>query len=148
MAQVMEYAMQVRDRMKDFRETRLANVRPLNEFIDYHRISRPKDTNEAVQRVTYNTRHFSGNYAVVIGLLAVYGLIMAPLLIVAVGVLVGGFTAINRFGLFVVGIVLLWFANPFSFVFWLVGSSAILILGHAAFIEPPVSSEYAGVETV
>ena len=60
--------------MKDFRETRLANVRPLNEFIDYHRISRPKDTNEAVQRVTYNTRHFSGNYAVVIGLLAIYGL--------------------------------------------------------------------------
>ncbi|WFC95616.1 Prenylated Rab acceptor 1 [Malassezia brasiliensis] len=167
MAQVLDYALQVRDRFKDFRETRLSTVRPLNEFVDYHRISRPRDTNEAVQRLTYNTRHFSGNYAVVIVLLAVYGLIMAPLLIVAVGILVGGFAAINRFApepmqvgnhvvtqkglytaLFVVGIVLLWFANPFSFVFWLVGSSAILILGHAAFIEPPVSSEYAGVETV
>ncbi|WFD47143.1 Prenylated Rab acceptor 1 [Malassezia furfur] len=167
MAQVFDYALQVRDRFKDFRETRLSTVRPLNEFVDYNRISRPRDTNEAVQRLTYNTRHFSGNYAVVIVLLAVYGLIMAPLLIVAVGILVGGFAAINRFApepmqvgnhvvtqkglytaLFVVGIVLLWFANPFSFVFWLVGSSAILILGHAAFIEPPVSSEYAGVETV
>ena len=81
MAQVLDYALQgtckphpVRDRFKDFRETRLSTVRPLNEFVDYHRISRPRDTNEAVQRLTYNTRHFSGNYAVVIVLLAVYGL--------------------------------------------------------------------------
>ena len=41
---------------------------------------------------------------------------------------------------------LLWFAEPFALIFWLVGSSALIILGHAAFIEPPVSSEYAGVE--
>ncbi|KAL4402943.1 Prenylated Rab acceptor 1 [Malassezia pachydermatis] len=50
--------------------------------------------------------------------------------------------------LFVVVLILLWFAKPFALIFWLVGSSALLILGHAAFIEPPVSSEYAGVETV
>ena len=81
MAQVFDYALQgtppphpVRDRFKDFCETRLSTVRPLNEFVDYNRISRPRDTNEAVQRLTYNTRHFSGNYAVVIVLLAVYGL--------------------------------------------------------------------------
>lgn len=48
--------------------------------------------------------------------------------------------------LFVVVLILLWFAKPFALIFWLVGSSALLILGHAAFIEPPVSSEYAGVE--
>lgn len=48
--------------------------------------------------------------------------------------------------LLVVVLVLLWFAKPFALIFWLLGSSALLILGHAAFIEPPVSSEYAGVE--
>ncbi|CCU99741.1 unnamed protein product [Malassezia sympodialis ATCC 42132] len=165
--QAKEYAMQLVERLKDFRETRLSNVRPFGEFFDYHRISVPRDTNEAIQRITYNTRHFSGNYAVVIALLSVYGLFTDLLLLVAVVVLVGGFAAINRFApepmqvgnhvvtqkslyaiLLAVGLVLLWFAEPFALIFWLVGSSALIILGHAAFIEPPVSSEYAGVESV
>lgn len=51
-------------------------------------------------------------------------------------------------GLFVIGLPLLWFASPFALVFWLIGSSAIIVLGHASFIEPPVSSEYSGVEQV
>lgn len=37
------------DRLKGFRETRLSNVRPFGEFFDYHRISVPRDTNEAIQ---------------------------------------------------------------------------------------------------
>jgi hypothetical protein len=37
---------------------------------------------------------------------------------------------------------MLWIASPFALIFWLFGSSAILVLGHAAFTEPPVSSEY------
>lgn len=147
------------------RQERLSSLRPLGEFFDHQRISRPQDTNEAFQRITYNTRHFSGNYAVVVALLTVYGMINDSLLLFAILFLVFGFWAINRFapepmqvgehvitqkslytGLFVIGIPLLWFASPFGFMFWLVGSSAFLILGHAAFIEPPVSSEYTGVE--
>jgi hypothetical protein len=147
------------------RQERLSSLRPLSEFFDHQRISRPQDTNEAFQRITYNTRHFSGNYAVVVALLTVYGMINDMLLLFALVFLVAGFWAINRFApepmqvgehvitqkslytaLFVVGGLMLWFASPFGFVFWLVGSSAFLILGHAAFIEPPVSSEYTGVE--
>jgi hypothetical protein len=75
--------------------------------------------------------------------------------------LVGGFAAINRFapeplqvgehvitqktlyaGLFVIGIPLLWFSAPFNTVFWIVGASSVLILGHAALMEPGVESEY------
>ncbi len=93
--------------------------------------------------------------------------ITSPLLIVAVGFLVGGFAAINKFApepmqvgehvvtqktlytvLFCVGIPLLWWASPFALALWLVGSSAFLVLFHAVFIEPPVSSEYSSVETV
>jgi hypothetical protein len=43
---------------------------------------------------------------------------------------------------------LLWLASPVSTFFWLVGSSAILILGHACLMEPGVESEYTGVEGV
>jgi hypothetical protein len=155
----------VPERIKSLRQERLSSFRPLSEFFDHQRISRPQDTNEAFQRITYNTRHFSGNYAVLVALLTVYGIINDLLLLFSIFFLVVGFWAINRFapepmqvgehvitqkslytGLFLFGIPLLWFASPFGFMFWLVGSSAFLILGHAAFIEPPVSSEYTGVE--
>lgn len=37
------------EQIKTFRETRLSTVRPFSEFVDYHRISVPRDTNEATQ---------------------------------------------------------------------------------------------------
>lgn len=89
------------------------------------------------------------------------------LLLIASGFLVGGFILINKYaaepmqvgeqtvtqkhlymGLFIIGLPMLWWSNPFSLFFWLVGSSLLLVLGHASFIEPPVSSEYTGVEQV
>ncbi|WFD32172.1 Prenylated Rab acceptor 1 [Malassezia sp. CBS 17886] len=166
-SQVVEYAQRAQEQIKNFRETRLATVRPLSEFLDWRRLGWPRDTNEAIQRITYNTRHFSGNYAVVIAMLTVYGLLTDVYLLIAIVVLVGGFAAINRFApepmqvgnhmvtqkslysaLLIISLVLLWFAQPFALIFWLVGASAVLILGHAALTEPPVSSEYAGVESV
>ncbi|PSR98924.1 hypothetical protein PHLCEN_2v4244 [Hermanssonia centrifuga] len=81
------------------------------------------------------------------------------------GFLVGGFTAINKFGpdpmqvgehivtqkslylvLFVVGIPLLYVASPLSTIFWIVGASGILIVGHASLMEPGIESEYAQVQ--
>lgn len=78
-----------------------------------------------------------------------------------------GFAAINRFipepvqfgetivtqkslytALFVVGLPILWFAAPIATFFWLVGSSSVLILGHAAMLEPGVESAYGSVQTV
>lgn len=50
--------------------------------------------------------------------------------------------------LFVIGLPLLYFGSPVMTFFWLVGSSAILIIGHACLMEPGVESEYGGVEGV
>jgi len=163
----MDVVMRIPDMAKQFRETRLSALRPVNEFFDHHRLSRPSDMNETTSRISYNTRYFSGNYGVVIAILAVYALLTNPLLLIALGFLIGGFAAINKFapepmqvgehvvtqkslytGLFIIGIPLLWFAAPLSTFFWLVGSSMVLILGHASLMEPGVESEYAGVETV
>ena len=49
-------------------------------------------------------------------------------------------------GLFVIGIPLLWWSSPLGTFFWLVGASAILILGHATIMEPGIESEYAQVQ--
>ncbi|KAK0212842.1 prenylated rab acceptor PRA1 [Desarmillaria ectypa] len=161
----MDAVLRVSDAVKAFRETRLSAIRPPSEFFDYHRISRPADLNQATSRVSYNTRYFSGNYGLIIAVLAVYALISNPLLLIALGFLVGGFAVINKWapepvqfgehtvtqkhlytGLFVIGLPLLWLASPVMTFFWLVGASGVLILGHASFIEPGVESEYAAVQ--
>ncbi|GAA5925304.1 hypothetical protein JCM1841_001927 [Sporobolomyces salmonicolor] len=154
------------ERLEQFRE-RLQTLRPPQEFFDMQRVSRPVDMTVATQRVTYNTKYFAGNYLLLVSLLAVYSLLTNPLLLIALAFLVGGFAAINKFitqdvefgstvvtqkhlysGLFVIGLPILWFAAPIATFFWLVGSSAVLILGHAALLEPGVESEYGSVQTV
>lgn len=49
-------------------------------------------------------------------------------------------------GLFVIGIPMLFVASPFATAFWILGASGVLILGHAALLEPGIESEYASVE--
>jgi len=161
----MDTVIRVTDTLKSFRETRLSALRPPSEFFDYHRISRPADLNQATSRISYNTKYFSGNYSLIVAVLAVYALITSPLLLISLGFLVGGFTAINRFapepmqvgdhvvtqkslytGLFVIGIPLLWWSSPLGVFFWLVGASSVLILGHATVVEPGIESEYATVQ--
>ncbi|KII92742.1 hypothetical protein PLICRDRAFT_37541 [Plicaturopsis crispa FD-325 SS-3] len=163
----MEQLLRISDTVKAFRETRLSALRPPSEFFDYQRISRPADLNQATTRISYNTRYFSGNYGVIVAILSVYALITNPLLLISLGFLVGGFAAINKFapepmqvgdhvvtqkslytGLFVIGIPLLWWSSPIMTFFWLVGASAVLILGHASVIEPGIESEYANVQDV
>ncbi|KAI0823727.1 prenylated rab acceptor PRA1 [Trametes gibbosa] len=161
----METLLRASETIKSFRETRMSALRGPAEFFDYNRVSRPADLNTATHRISYNTRYFSGNYGLIVALLALYAVITNTLLIFAVLFLVGGFAAINRFApdpiqvgehvitqkslysaLFIIGIPLLWFSSPFSTFFWLVGASAVLILGHASMMEPGIESEYASVQ--
>ncbi|KAL5507394.1 YIP3 [Sanghuangporus vaninii] len=162
----MEHVVRATDALKSFRETRLSALRPPQEFFDHHRLSRPQDLNQATQRVSYNTRYFSGNYGIIVAVLAVYALITNPLLLISIAFLVGGFAAINRFApepmqvgdrivtqkslyitLFVIGVPLLWWSSPLGTFFWLVGASSFVILFHACFMEPGIESEYAAVES-
>jgi len=161
----MEAALRVVGTVKSFRETRLSALRPPNEFFDHNRISRPADFNQAVTRISYNTRYFSGNYGLIVGVLAVYALVTNPLLLLSLGFLIGGFAAINKWapepmqvgehvvtqkslytGLFVLGIPLLFLSSPLGTFFWLVGASGVVILGHATMIEPGIESEYTSVQ--
>ncbi|TFK25173.1 prenylated rab acceptor PRA1 [Coprinopsis marcescibilis] len=161
----MEAVLRVTEALRSFREARLSGLRPPVEFFDFTRISRPADMNTATSRISYNTRYFSGNYLLIIALLAVYAVLTNWLLIISLIFLVGGFILINKFapeatqlgehtitqkhlytGLFVIGIPMFWIASPFSTVFWLVGASGFLILGHASLLEPGVESDYAAIQ--
>lgn len=161
----MDALIRITDAVKSIRETRLSAVRPPTEFFDIHRISRPADVNQAVSRISYNTRYFSANYMLIIAVLAVYALLTSPLLLFSLAFLTGGFAAINKFapdpvqvgdriitqkslytGLFVIGLPLLWLSSPVMTFFWLVGASSCLILVHACLIEPGIESEYANIQ--
>ncbi|TKA52185.1 hypothetical protein B0A53_05029 [Rhodotorula sp. CCFEE 5036] len=131
------------------------------------RVSKPADMGVATQRIKYNVNYFSGNYILLFLLLAVYSLLTNPLLLIAIAFLIGGYIGINRFipepvqfgsttvepkhlymVLLIVGIPILWIAAPIASFFWLVGSSSVLILSHAALVEPGVESEYGTVQGV
>lgn len=161
----MEALMKATDALKSLKETRLSGLRAPMEFFDFHRISRPAGLDEAVQRISYNTRYFSGNYGLIVAVLAVYAIIVNPLLLISLAFLTLGFIAINKFGadpmqvgdhvvtqkslytvLFVVGIPMLWLSSPLGTFFWLVGASSVLILGHATVMELGVESEYGTVQ--
>ncbi|WRT70684.1 uncharacterized protein IL334_007682 [Kwoniella shivajii] len=165
--EVLGHVNNISEYARSLKDTRLSSLRHPGEFFDYQRVSRPKDTQEYLKRASYNVRYFSANYAIVVALLAVYSLISNPLLLIALGFLIGGFLGINRFvpepfefngkvitpqnlyiGLFVIGIPLLWIAAPISTFFWLVGSSGCVVGAHAGLLEPGVESEYEGLETV
>jgi PRA1 family protein 1 len=45
-------------------------------------------------------------------------------------------------GLIAVSIPLLWISSAGSTIFWIVGASAITVLGHAAFLEPSVETGF------
>ncbi|RDB25290.1 PRA1-like protein [Hypsizygus marmoreus] len=161
----MDAVLRVTEVFKSIRETKFSGIRSPGEFFDYHRISRPADVNQAISRISYNTRYFSGNYGLIIAVLAVYAVITNYLLLISLAFLVFGFAAINKFapeatqfgehtitqkhlytGLFVIGIPLLWISSPIGTFFWLVGASGVLILGHACILEPGVESEYATIQ--
>ncbi|KAM6502034.1 Prenylated rab acceptor PRA1 [Amanita muscaria] len=161
----MEALLRVTDTLKSIRETRLSGLRSPSEFFDYHRVSKPADFNQATSRISYNTRYFSGNYGLIVALLAVYAVLTNYLLLISIAFLVFGFAAINRFapdatqfgehtitqkhlytGLFVIGIPLLWLSSPIATIFWLIGASGVLILGHASFMEPGIESDYATIQ--
>jgi hypothetical protein len=161
----------LRSRAKDahsiayLQETKLSGLRPVSEFFDYQRLSRPADMNQATARISYNTRYFSGNYLLIVALLAVYAVIMNYWLLISVIFLVGGFTAINKFapeatqvgehtitqkhlyfGLFAIGIPMFLWAGPFATFFSILFLSMLCIFVHASLLEPGVESDYATVQ--
>lgn len=140
---------------------RFANLKPISEFLNIKRISKPRDFGEVQNRVNYNLSYYSSNYAVVFIMLSIYSLLNNLKLTFAIVLIVGGMYGIGRLegrdldvgflratssqlytALFVVAIPLLLFSSPFSTILWLIGATGVCIFGHAAFLEKDVSAEF------
>ncbi|CAO3634135.1 unnamed protein product [Cunninghamella echinulata] len=117
--------------------------------------------NKNIQILIHNLSYFSGNYLLIIIALSIYAIITNWWLLFTVAFLVGGFYLITRiegpinmFGTtinsstlysgYVAGsLLLLLFSGATGAVFWVIGAGALLILTHAAIIEPSIETEFA-----
>ncbi|KAJ4344557.1 Prenylated Rab acceptor 1 [Didymosphaeria variabile] len=141
---------------------RFANLRPITEFFDVKRISKPANFGEVQSRVNYNLSYFSSNYAAVFAMLIIYSLLTNLTLLFVIMMLVGGMYGIGKLQgndlqigswrattsqlyttLLVICIPLGFWASPFSTVLWLIGASGVTILGHAAFMDKPIESAFS-----
>ncbi|TAQ88738.1 hypothetical protein B7494_g2903 [Chlorociboria aeruginascens] len=75
---------------------RFANLKPISEFLDIKRLSKPANFGEVQSRVNYNLGHFSSNYAVVFAMLSIYSLLTNWLLLFDIILVVGGMWAIGK----------------------------------------------------
>jgi hypothetical protein len=142
--------------------SRFANLRPISEFLDVKRISKPANFGEAQSRINYNLGYFSSNYAAVFAMLSIYSLLTHLLLLFVICFVIVGMYGIGKLegndleigswrattsqlytGLAIISIPLGLFASPFSAMLWLIGASGVTIIGHAAFLDKPIESAFS-----
>ncbi|OZJ06146.1 hypothetical protein BZG36_00969 [Bifiguratus adelaidae] len=145
-----------------FREERLGNLRPVSEFVDRNRLSKPNGFQDVARRWSYNLRYFQSNYFLIILALLVYVLITNAWLLLTVVFIMLALRFISSLGdeplaiggsvvtskqlyaaLIGASIVLLWISSAGSAVFWVIGAAAFVVLGHAAILEPGVEGDFA-----
>ncbi|KAL9614145.1 MAG: hypothetical protein Q9167_001355 [Letrouitia subvulpina] len=142
--------------------TRFANLKPISEFLDLKRLSKPANFGAAQGRINYNLAYFSSNYIAVAIMLSIYSLLtnltlLFDILFVCIGLfgirkldgrdLELGFARATSSqlytGLFVIAIPVFIWANPISSALWLVGATGVSILGHASFMEKPIDTAFS-----
>ncbi|KAH4309150.1 PRA1 family protein [Parastagonospora nodorum] len=142
--------------------SRFANLRPISEFLDVKRISKPANFGEVQSRVNYNLGYFSSNYAAVFAMLSIYSLLNNLLMLFVICLVIGGMYGIGKLqgndleiagyrattsqlytALFIIAVPLGLFSSPFTTVLWLIGASGVTILGHAAFLDKPIETAFS-----
>ncbi|KAM7217390.1 PRA1 family domain containing protein [Rhypophila decipiens] len=142
---------------------RFSNLRPVGEFFDIKRISKPANFGEVQSRVNYNLTYFSSNYSAVFVMLAIYALLSNIWLLFDIAFVMGGTYIIGKLegrdlelgnqrfttsqlytGLYCIAIPIGIIASPWNTALWLIGASGVVILGHAAFMDKPIDEAFSG----
>ncbi|KAL2019803.1 hypothetical protein VTK56DRAFT_9154 [Thermocarpiscus australiensis] len=164
---VLTSRLNIQDRLASMRSgslaSRFSNLRPISEFLDVKRLSKPANFAEVQSRVNYNLGHFSSNYAVVFVMLCIYGLLtnislLFDIVFVVLGMYLIGkldgrdlefgqqrFSTVQLYtGLYVIAIPIALISGVFGTMMWLIGASGVVILGHAALLDKPIDEAFSG----
>lgn len=142
--------------------SRFANLRPISEFLDIKRVSKPANFSEVQTRVNYNLGYFASNYAAVCVMLSIYSLLSNLLLTFVIILVAGGMYGIGRLqgqdldlgfsrfttsqlytGLLIIAVPLGFISRPFATMLWLIGASGVSVLGHATLMDRPIESTFS-----
>ena len=142
--------------------SRFANLKPISEFLDFKRLSKPANFGEVQTRINYNLGYFSSNYAAVFIMLSIYALLNNPLLLFVIILAVGGMYGIGKLegrdlelgftratstqlytALVVVCIPLGLISGPLSTALWLIGATGVTVLGHASMMDRPIENAFS-----
>ncbi|RMJ20997.1 prenylated Rab acceptor 1 [Aspergillus sp. HF37] len=142
--------------------TRFANLRPVSEFLDVKRLSKPGNFGEVQSRVNYNLSYFSSNYAAVFVMLSIYSLLTNPVLLFVILLVTGGLYGIGKLegrdldlgfarfntsqlytGLLIIAVPLGIWASPITTVLWLIGATGVTVFGHAALMDKPIENAFS-----
>lgn len=141
---------------------RFSNLKPVSEFLDLKRLSKPRDFADVQARVNYNLGYFSSNYAVVFIMLSIYALLTNTWLLFDIVFVSAGMWVVGRLGgrdleigtfrattsqlytgIACVSIPIAIFSGPIGTFLWLVGASGVTILGHAALLDRPIENAFS-----
>ncbi|KAF9107185.1 hypothetical protein BGX29_007086 [Mortierella sp. GBA35] len=150
--------------IEKFRKERLSSLRPIAEFLDTSRMSKPTGIAQITSRLNRNLPYFQGNYTVMFLGITAYSVISNAMLMFSVGFVVGGTHLISNVppegivigqntynarqlqtGLACVAVPLFFFSSTIGTIFYIVGASAVTILGHAAIMEETVENRLSDV---
>ncbi|KIX96127.1 uncharacterized protein Z520_08382 [Fonsecaea multimorphosa CBS 102226] len=142
--------------------SRFANIRPISEFLDLKRLSKPNNFGEVQARVNYNLSYFSSNYAVVFVMLSIYSLLTNLWLLFDIILVVGGMWAIGKLGggdleigtlkattsqlytaLACIAVPVAFISSPITTFLWLIGATGVTILGHASLMDRPIENAFS-----
>lgn len=141
---------------------RFSNLKPIGEFLDIKRLSKPRDFADVQSRVNYNLGYFSSNYAVIFVMLSIYALLTNTWLLFdivfvtvsmwVVGRLGGRDLEIGTFrattsqlytGIACISVPIAIFSGPIGTFLWLIGASGVTIIGHASFMDRPIENAFS-----
>ena len=142
--------------------TRFSNLKPVGEFLDLKRLSKPANFGEVQSRVNYNLAYFQSNYFALDTMLAIYSLLtnlrlLFDMIFMGVGLflikkldgrdLQLGVTTLTTSQLytilFVIGVPVFIWASPIATALWLVGAIGVTVLGHASFMDKPIDTAFS-----
>ncbi|CAI4036059.1 hypothetical protein SMKI_14G2750 [Saccharomyces mikatae IFO 1815] len=142
-------------------QSKLGTLRTPQEFFNFKKVSKPQNFGEVQSRVAYNVKYFSSNYGLIIGCLSIYTLLTNLLLLFVIVLVIAGVVGINKLkgeelvtpfgsfkssqlytGLICIAVPIGFLASPISTLLWLIGASAVSVLGHASLMEKPIETVF------
>ncbi|OBZ89266.1 Prenylated Rab acceptor protein 1 [Choanephora cucurbitarum] len=152
--------------LKKFKQERLSDIRPLSDFFDRNRFKLTSSFELVSQRWSYNLQYFSSNYLLIMLCLAMYAVLTNWFLLFTMAFIYGGFHMIlklSQSGSLTIGgrvmsmptvyttyalgsFLLLLVSGATHTLFWIIGAGALIILCHAAVLEPGLEGDFADVQ--